>query len=543
MPEFFTRGYALSGSNLVSFDLVNPTVGDTIAITGVAGAETLVGIDFRPLDGLLYGVGINDAADTGTLYSISLTTGVATAVGAGFSVPGLPAGEYGIDFNAQVDRIRVTTDTGLNFRINPNTGGIAGLDTMINGVATGVSANAYTNNAAGETAVTLYTLDATTDLLLIQNGNTGTQTFVAPVTLGGITLDFTSVNGFDIPVGVRVATANAEAAGSGLALLTVGGVTGFYSIDLTTGEAARIGDFLSGAIGANGFSIPNGLGGPPVGPGDVVWQRVDDMVATGVHELRRGPIGFEIQGSGDFDGDGDSDILWRNDDTLVSWELADGNFLFELDQPSAHHTWQVGGIGDFDGDGDDDVVLQHEEGAVTIWEMAGGNYERNHNLPSVDPAWQIAGTGDFDRDGDDDIVWRHDGGAVTIWEMQDSAFVVNHNLGVVPTSWQIADTGDFDADGDADILWRHDEGGVTIWEIENAALVVNHNQPAVATSWQIEGTHDFDHDGDDDILWRNDDDGQVVTWEMQNGNYVVNHNFGVTGSAWQVAGTGEFDLV
>jgi len=37
MPDFFTRAYALSGSNLVSFDLANPAVGDTIAITGVAG--------------------------------------------------------------------------------------------------------------------------------------------------------------------------------------------------------------------------------------------------------------------------------------------------------------------------------------------------------------------------------------------------------------------------------------------------------------------------------------------------------------------------
>jgi Domain of unknown function (DUF4394) len=61
MSEFFSRGYALSGPNLVSFDLANPTVGDTILITGVAAGETLVGIDFRPADGLLYGLGVNAA--------------------------------------------------------------------------------------------------------------------------------------------------------------------------------------------------------------------------------------------------------------------------------------------------------------------------------------------------------------------------------------------------------------------------------------------------------------------------------------------------
>jgi Domain of unknown function (DUF4394)/FG-GAP-like repeat len=467
---------------------------------------------------------------------------VATAVGAGFGGIGdLPASGYGMDFNPQVDRIRVTTDTGLNFRLNPNNGALAGLDTPINGAATGVSGNAYTNNGPIAPVTTLYTLDAATDLLLIQNGNTGTQTFVAPVTLSGSPLDFGTVNGFDIPVGVRVATANAEASGSGLALLTVGGTTGFYSIDLTSGEATSIGDFLTGLTEADGLSIPNALGGPPVGPNDVLWERVDGMVATGVHELGLGPVDFAIQGVGDFDGDGDSDILWRNDTTLVSWELSDGNFLAQLPQPDVPDTWQVAGIGDFDGDGDDDVVWQHDEGPVTIWEMAGGNYERNHNQPAVVPALHVAGTGDFDRDGDDDIVWREDGGAVTIWEMEDNALVVIHDLGVVPTTWHIAGTGDFDGDNDADILWRHDEGAVTIWEIENAALVVNHNQPAVPTTWQIEGTHDFDSDGDADILWRHED-GDVVTWEMQNGNLVVNHNFGVTGNAWQVAGTGEFDL-
>ena len=288
------------------------------------------------------------------------------------------------------------------------------------------------------------------------------------------------MNGFDIPVGVRVATPNALASGSALALLAVGGVTGFYSIDLTTGEATRIGDFLNGATGADGLAIPNGLDGPAVGPDDVLWERIDGIVANGAHVLGLGPVDFAIQGVGDFDGDGDSDILWRNDTTLVSWELSDGNVLFQLEQPDASSDWRVAGIGDFDGDGDDDVVWQHAEGAVTTWEMAGGNYEHNHNQPDVSPTWQVAGTGDFDGDGDDDIVWRQDGGAVTIWEMEDNAYVVNHNLGVVPTTWQIAGTGDFDGDNDADIVWRHDEGAVTIWEIEDAALVVNHNQPTVA---------------------------------------------------------------
>ena len=84
----------------------------------------------------MYGLGVNATADTGTLYAISTQTGVAGAIGPSFGEVGdLPAGDYGFDFNPAVDRIRVTTDTGLNFRLNPNNGSVAGVDVPIAGSA------------------------------------------------------------------------------------------------------------------------------------------------------------------------------------------------------------------------------------------------------------------------------------------------------------------------------------------------------------------------------------------------------------------------
>ena len=93
----------------------------------------------------------------------------------------------------------------------------------------------------------MYTLGSATDQLFIQNPpNNGTQTVPITITLDGNPLDFSASNGFDIAAGVNVATANSQASGSGLALLTVGGITGLYSIDLATGAATRVGNFLSG---------------------------------------------------------------------------------------------------------------------------------------------------------------------------------------------------------------------------------------------------------------------------------------------------------
>ncbi len=274
--------YALSGTNLVPFDTGNPAGAlAPVAITGVAAGETLVGIDFRPQNGFLYGLGVNAAADTATLYVISTQTGVAAIVGApgaaatpgqiSYAATDLPdpaTAGYGFDFNPAADRIRVSTSTGLNFRVNPNTGQEIGAapDTNITGQS-GADAAAYTNNVPNTTATagvtTLYHLNAATDSLFIQNPpNTGTASNVTAVTLNGAALDFTAVNGFDIPAGVSVATANSPATGRAFAVLSVGGTTSLYSIELSTGAATLVGG-IAGATAVGGLAVQNDLGGLP----------------------------------------------------------------------------------------------------------------------------------------------------------------------------------------------------------------------------------------------------------------------------------------
>jgi len=184
-------GYALSGSNLVTFDLATPAIPiSSVPVTGITAGQVLVGIDIRPANGLIYVFGVNAATDVGTLYSLSAATGAATAIGSITSID-LPPSDYGFDFNPMVDRIRVTTASGENFRINPNNGTLAGDDNNIIGAA--ISGAAYSNNQPVTSVTTLYTLDSISNQLMIQNGNAGTQT---PV--GSTGVDFSSANGFDI---------------------------------------------------------------------------------------------------------------------------------------------------------------------------------------------------------------------------------------------------------------------------------------------------------------------------------------------------------
>jgi hypothetical protein len=264
MPVF---ALSADGTQLIRFASNAPGSSTTLSIAGVTAGETLVGIDFRPQTGQLYAFGVNDAADNGTVYIIDPQTGAAsvvgvpgsvafvTAMGAPVDLPPASAG-YGFDFNPTVDRIRVVTGTGLNFRLNPLTGAAvdgdasaAGInpDGSINGLpagSTGVTAAAYTNNFGQPTggATTQYVIDADSDMLYIQNPpNNGTLTAAQAITLNGSPLDFSAANGFDIPSTVSVSTAGAPATGLGYAALTVGSSTRLYSIDLSNGRASDLG--------------------------------------------------------------------------------------------------------------------------------------------------------------------------------------------------------------------------------------------------------------------------------------------------------------
>ena len=253
------QGYALAGLNLVSFDLATPSITATsVPIVGLTAGETLVGIDFRPVNGLLYGLGVNAGADTATLYVISTGTGVAGAVGSFAGVGDLPGGNFGFDFNPSVDRIRVTTDTGLNFRLNPNSGAVAGVDTSI--PAHDVSGVAYTNNQPDNGNITtLYALDALSDFLNVQNPpNGGVQ-----IPVGPLGVDFSNANGFDIPRGVDAPANNTVTSGTGYALLTVAGTVGLYGVDLLSGGATLVGTFLDGVTPTGGFAIQNSSAGIP----------------------------------------------------------------------------------------------------------------------------------------------------------------------------------------------------------------------------------------------------------------------------------------
>ncbi|KAB0324806.1 DUF4394 domain-containing protein [Janthinobacterium sp. PLB04] len=226
--------FVLTASNkLLSFDRATPaTIRTTATVTGLQAGENLLGIDVRPADGQLYGVG-----STGRIYTLNGVTGAATvkatlAADAGDTTApytALAGTEFGVDFNPAADRLRIVSNTGQSLRINVDTGATT-TDGSINGgvASTAITAAAYTNSFAGTASTTLFVIDAANATLYTQNPpNNGTLASAVPLGVAA-----TGVAGFDIDARTN----------TGYAVMTVAGVRNLYTLNLaaTTAPAALV---------------------------------------------------------------------------------------------------------------------------------------------------------------------------------------------------------------------------------------------------------------------------------------------------------------
>ncbi|HEX8030692.1 MAG TPA: DUF4394 domain-containing protein [Vicinamibacterales bacterium] len=221
----------VEGKTLVMIDPASKKVTSTVALKGTPG---LLGIDVRPADGMLYGVGKD-----GMIVTIDWKSGETTVKSK--LTETLKDGVVAmVDFNPVADRLRVMGSDGTSHRINVDDGKVTvdGSHKFKDGDANAgktpkVVAGAYTNAFKGTTATALYNIDAASGTLVTQAPpNDGVLNTVGAL---GIT-----VNG---PVAFNIVSVSADKNDAWL-------VTGdtLYSVDLKTGKATMAGK-LSGVSG------------------------------------------------------------------------------------------------------------------------------------------------------------------------------------------------------------------------------------------------------------------------------------------------------
>lgn len=269
-----------NGNRLVTVDSATPgTVQTVVNVTGLAANENLLGIDIRPANGVLVGLG-----STSRLYNVNAATGVATAIGAGPFTPALSGTIFGFDFNPTVDRIRLVSDTRQDLRLNPDTGGVAFVDgqetfgpndpnASVTPVTTGA---AYSNNGPNATVTVLYVLETSRAVFTVQNPpNNGTLITVGPL---GIPANVPS-RGFDI----------SNATERGYANFTINNVPTLFSVNLMTGATASLGA-LPTTAGGTAISGYLGL--------TVPFPNASSRQAAGAFVTRQSPLFADFQVGG-----------------------------------------------------------------------------------------------------------------------------------------------------------------------------------------------------------------------------------------------------
>ncbi|MES1263583.1 MAG: DUF4394 domain-containing protein, partial [Peristeroidobacter soli] len=239
--------FALTTDNhLVSFKPLTPGTLDTdVAISGLQGTEAIVGIDFRPVNGVLYAV-----TDAGRVYTLDPSTGAAsgavtlTANPLDSTAPftALSGAHFGVDFSPLDGQLRIQSDTGQNVRIDVDAGTVV-TEANLNPGAPQVIGTAFSNSYAGSTSATQYELDVAAGALVRQTSNA----VLATVGSFNAGTTFTLEGGFDIAGGEN---------GLPIAALQPTGATQstLYRVNLGTGALTSI-----GLLGSSGTTVVKSL--------------------------------------------------------------------------------------------------------------------------------------------------------------------------------------------------------------------------------------------------------------------------------------------
>jgi hypothetical protein len=73
-----------------------------------------------------------------------------------------------------------------------------------------------------------------------------------------------------------------------------------------------------------------------------------------------------------------------------------GNCVTNHSLPAVATAWHIEGTEDFDSDGDADILWQHADGSVVTWNMEDGALAATRSFGISASTWRIAGTGEFD---------------------------------------------------------------------------------------------------------------------------------------------------
>jgi hypothetical protein len=259
--------------------------------------------------------------------------------------------------------------------------------------------------------------------------------------------------------------------------------------------------------------------------------------------LNVGPEWYS-NGVGDFDADGNTDILWRNyiNGKNIIWLLDKNSKVKQgVDLPivPVNSGWKIEGIGNFNTDKVSDIVWRNPNSDDTVmWLLdKNGNFQSGVTQPKVGKTeWEISIIADMNKDKISDLIWRSNyTGNYSVWSMNSSAKLNNGNS-LIPSNndrnWQAYGVGTFGKDKDTGVFWRNTKTG------ENEIITLNNQQKVLVKNpviglvensnknsiWKAVLFDDFNNDQLTDIFWRGKYSGNSSAWLFDSNLLMTNPN-------------------
>jgi hypothetical protein len=136
-------------------------------------------------------------------------------------------------------------------------------------------------------------------------------------------------------------------------------------------------------------------------------------------------------------------VFLRNTSTgeVGIWVINGTQIVQSVDLGPVPLIWTVAGIGDFDGNGSTDLLWRDTAGDVAIWLMNGTKLMSATTIGTVPNTWTIAETGDFNGDGKSDLLWIDSTGDVGIWFMNGRNISSTASYGNIGANWTVQALG------------------------------------------------------------------------------------------------------
>lgn len=268
--------------------------------------------------------------------------------------------------------------------------------------------------------------------------------------------------------------------------------------------------------------------------------------------------------TGDFDGDGDLDLLITGESeggNVAKIYLNDGAGGFSEDTEASLTGVESGSVsvGDFDGDDDLDLLITGRTGETEDGEIAeiylndgAGGFSEDTEASLTGVEFSTTSTGDFDDDGDLDLLitgFDNVANSVSSIYLNDGlgGFSKDNSNSLVGVSFGSVATGDFDGDSDIDLFLTGNGSRTGQFYTNDGTGSFSLNTDANPDGFgNFDGsisTGDYDNDGDLDLLVAGLDDDRMAAIYTNDGTGVFSEDTetALTGVAFSASAVSDFD--